>query len=250
MVRLFAVLLAGFVVMSAPLSAAEESLSDPQAEEVRKLVRETLMKNPEIIIEAMEAYQARMEEETQARQKQQLSALEDLLYNAAESPVIGNPKGDVELIEFFDYQCGYCKRVYKDMMEAVNADGNVKVIMKEFAILGPVSEIAARVALAAEQQGKYEIIHDALMTSKGRLSEDKVFALAQELGLDMEKLRTDMQGESVSTEINRNRQIAQMLGITGTPAFIIGDNVIPGAVPAEALSEAIKAQRYAQQTKE
>lgn len=226
--------------MFASTVQAEESLSKKQQEEVRKLVRDTIMANPEILVEAMEGLQARQE---QARLEQQKNTLKHVRFETDTTPLAGNLKGDITLVEFFDYQCGYCKRAFPGVMEVVNSDKNIRYVLKEFAILGPDSEIAARAALAANMQDKYMEFHTAMMTVRGRLNEDKIMKTAASIGLNVDKLKKDMQSEGVNVEIQSTRAIAQALGITGTPAFIIGDEVIPGAVPPAALKEVIARQR-------
>ncbi|NVJ93800.1 MAG: DsbA family protein [Methylocystaceae bacterium] len=222
---------------------AEETLNDTQQDEVRKLVRETLLKNPEIIMEAMQVLQAKQQEQQAKMQKIALADIRKNKLITAITPTGGNPKGDVTFVEFFDYQCGYCKRAFPGVMEVINSDKNIRYVFKEFAILGPASEIAARAALAAKKQGKYMDFHMAMMKVNGRLSEDKILKTAESVGLDIKKLQEDMKSDEVTEEIVSTREIAQRLDITGTPGFIIGDQIIPGAVPPETLVQAIKQQR-------
>jgi len=240
MIRFFFLLI--FLGFTTTLVQAEGVLNANQQDEVRKLVRDTLLSNPEILVEAMNILQARQE---QARNDQQQNALSQLSSSMKGpiTPIGGNPDGDVTMIEFFDYQCGYCKKAFPGVMEVIKEDKNIHYIFKEFAILGPESEIAARVALAAQKQGKYMDFHVAMMTVRGRLNEDKILKTAESLGIDMDQLKTDMQSDEVNAEISSTREIAQRLGITGTPAFIIGDKIIPGAVPPQALKDAVKEAR-------
>lgn len=221
---------------------AADALNSSQEEEVRKLVRDTLLANPEILVEAMGILQARQE---QARIDQQKSNLKHLSSNLKGpiTPTDGNPDGDVTMIEFFDYQCGFCKKAFPGVMQVLKEDKNLNYVFKEFAILGPESEIAARAALASQKQGKYKQFHVALMTVRGRLSEDKIMKTAKSLNLNMDQLKEDMHSDDVNDEISSTRELAQRLGITGTPAFIIGDQIIPGAVPPQALKDAIEVER-------
>lgn len=241
MVRI--VVLFAFLCFSVLESHAADPLNSDQKKEVRDLVRETLLENPEIIMEAMKVLQARQELASAKQQKSALTQFRASLINGPLTPISGNPDGDVTLIEFFDYQCGYCKKAFPGVMRVINDDKNIRYVSKEFAILGPVSEIAARAALAAEKQGRYMDFHVAMMTVRGRLNENKILKTAQSLGLNMDQLKTDMQSDQVSAEIQTTRAIASSLGITGTPAFIIGDQIIPGAVPEETLKEAISQYR-------
>lgn len=238
----FLIFALALLLATTPL-AAKDQLSTDQQDEVRQLVRDTLLKNPEIIMEAMQVLQAKQEAAREEMQKAALSQLSDLVVTPGVTPVAGNPKGDVTIVEFFDYQCGYCKRAFPTIMEVVNSDKNIRFVMKEFAILGPVSEIAARAALAAQKQGKYNEFHEKLMTVRGRLSEEKIYKTAEDLGMDLDQLKKDMQADDVTKEIISTRQIAKSLDITGTPAFIIGEQILPGAVPAEALKDAVKEAR-------
>jgi len=241
MLRIFSFIFFSFILLSS--AQAAEKLSDAQQDEVRKLVRETLLDNPEILMEAMEVLQSRQAEQKEQAQKAALKSLGDSIENGPLTPMAGNPDGDVTMIEFFDYQCGYCKRAFPGVMDVINSDKNVRYVLKEFAILGPESEVAARAALAAQKQDKYFDMHTALMTIRGRLNTDKIMKTAEEIGLNIERLKVDMQSDEVSAEILSTRAIAQRLNITGTPAFIIGDQIIPGAMPAEGLKQAIAEER-------
>ncbi|NVK19096.1 MAG: DsbA family protein [Methylocystaceae bacterium] len=236
------ILALSFFLLTQPL-LADDNLSTGQQDEVRELVRDTLLKNPEILMESMQILQERQEQAKAEMQQKALTALKDKMIIPGITPIGGNPEGDVTMIEFFDYQCGYCKRAFPGVMEVVNNDKNIKYVLKEFAILGPMSEVAARAALAAQMQGKYMDFHTAMMTVRGRLSEEKIYKTAQDLGLDLDRLKTDMKSDTVNQEITSTRQLANLLNITGTPAFIIGDQIMPGAMPPEALIEAVKNQR-------
>ncbi len=222
---------------------AQEALNTKQQDEVRQLVRDTLLKNPEIIVEAMQILQERQDQAQREHQQKVLSSLKEQIIKGPMTPVFGNPKGDVTLVEFFDYQCGYCKRAFPGVMEVVESDKNLRFVLKEFAILSPVSEVAAKAALASQNQGKYMEFHKKMMSLRGALTEDKIMKTAESVGLDTVQLKKDMQSEKVSAEISSTREMARNLGINGTPGFIIGDQVIPGAVSPDALKEAIAKAR-------
>ena len=212
---------------------------------IEQIVREYLLENPEIIVEAGQRLEARQQAEQAERAKLALAQYKDQLLNAPFTPVSGNIDGDVALVEFFDYQCGYCKRVMKDTADAVTEDGNVKMIYKEFPILGEVSVYAARAGLAAKMQDPalYKTLHLALMGYKGGLSERAIDAVAKENGVDIARMKEDMDHPDITAEIEANYQLAQALGINGTPGFVIGDQIIPGAVGRAALDQAIAAAR-------
>lgn len=227
----------------APAQAADEALSPAQEEAVRGLVRQYILENPEIIAEAIDRLRSKQQAAAQEAQKEAIAVHADKLNFDPESPVLGNPDGDVTLVEFFDYQCGYCKAVYPAVMEAVEKDGNVRLVMKEFPILGPASVYASRAALAAREQDKYAEFHAALMTLKGALSEEQVDAAAKDVGLDLEQLKVDMAAPEVDEQISATMSLARALDIGGTPAFVVGDMLMPGAVPLERLKAAIDRAR-------
>ena len=223
--------------------AGKEALSDAQEEAVRALVRDYLLENPEILIESLQLYDERRKAEAAARQREALTAHLEQLSGGPATPVLGNPEGDVVIVEFFDYRCPYCKKVADDLRQAVREDGNIRLVMKEFPILGPDSLVAARAALAAGAQGRYEDFHFALMAERGQITEDTVFAVAERLGLDVAKLQADMESEAVETEIRRTYDLAEALDIGGTPAFVIGDQVYPGALSMSDLRQAVASSR-------
>jgi protein-disulfide isomerase len=157
--------------------------------------------------------------------------------------VAGNPDGAVTVVEFFDYRCPYCKAVARDMIETLEAEGDVRIVFKEFPILGPDSQTAAKAALAADRQGKYLPFHQALMDHKGTLDRDAILDIAEELGLDLELLEVDMESPEVATVIARTLALAEALDIGGTPAFIIGDELVPGAVDMKTLKDLVAKAR-------
>jgi protein-disulfide isomerase len=235
---LIATALAGMVVISAsPASFADEkeALTPAQKAQVQKLIRETLLKNPEIIVEAVQELRRRQEAAKQAALQSTLKAKRDELLSDAADPVVGNPKGDITIVEFFDYNCGYCRRVKSAVDSVVSKDGNIRLVYKEFPILGPGSEVASRAALAAKRQGKYEKFHNAMFAFRGRLGATQVMSIAKAVGLDMDKLKADMKDPAIMAQIKKNHALAKQLGITGTPAFVIGNELVPGAVPAAEL---------------
>jgi protein-disulfide isomerase len=160
--------------------------------------------------------------------------------------VIGNPNGDVTVVEFFDYRCPYCKSVAAAFVDLYEKDGKVRLVLKEFPILGPESEFAAKAALAAQKQGKYREFHLAMMSFKGKMTNDDVRQLAAKVGLDVAKLEQDMQDPAITETINRNYALAEALGIKGTPAFIIGNELVPGAITADEMQKRIAAVRDSQ----
>lgn len=228
---------------AAALAADPAPALDKKA--VEKIIRDYILENPELLTEAIAVLQTREEEKARKEAEQALKDSHKDLYLSKTSPVGGNPKGDVTMVEFFDYQCGYCKATQPEVDAAIKADGKVKLIYKEFPILGPASLVAAKAALASHRQGKYEAFHTALMTNKARLDEALIFKIAADTGLNTDKLKTDMESDAVKKEIDDNIALAQKLGINGTPGFTIGSKLVPGAVKQERLKELFKEARQA-----
>ena len=227
---------------AAPVAAEEGFVFEDQAA-FEAAVRAYLMERPEVIMEALEVLEQRQEAEREARRVAALEAGAAELFDNPATPVVGNPDGDVTLVEFFDYRCGYCRGMAEELMELVDSDGNIRVVMMEFPILGPESLFAARAALAARQQDAYDAMHRALMIKPGQVTPASVLATAEELGLDVAKLQADMKSSEVDEVIRTSHRLAGELDINGTPAFVIGRRIIPGAVGVETLKGLIEEQR-------
>ncbi|MEP2164089.1 MULTISPECIES: DsbA family protein [Alphaproteobacteria] len=206
-------------------------------------VRDYLVANPEVIVEAMQNLEWKQREEEQTEAQAALTAHRDELLNNPESPVGGNPQGDVTLIEFFDYNCSYCRQVAPAMVEAEEGDPQLRIVYKEFPILGPDSVFAARAALAARRQNLYPQFHKAMMQVSGSADEVQVMAVAEEIGLNVEQIRADMQDPAIDAEIERNLALAQALRINGTPGFVIGDEILRGATDLQTMRRLIDQAR-------
>lgn len=202
-------------------------------------VREYLLKNPEVILEALQVLEGRQRAAEAETFKRTIAERSDEILNDPAAPVGGNPAGDVTLVEFFDYNCPYCRRVAPTVVELEEADPGLRVVYKEFPILGPGSEFAARAALAASKQGKYVSLHHALMRATDQVTEQTVIESAREVGLDIERLEQDMRDPAIEEAIARNLQLASALGITGTPSFVVGDRMVPGAADFRTLQSLI-----------
>jgi protein-disulfide isomerase len=230
------------VAMLRPAAAQDmskaESFTTTEKAAIEQIIRDYLLTNPEIILEAVQALESRQKVAAAERQQAAIQASRDALHDADGDPVLGNPEGDVVVIEFFDYRCPYCRRVAEPLREVVKADGNVKLVMKEYPILGPDSLIAARAALAADRQGGYEAFHFALMQA-GNLDEATILRIADEVGLDVDKLQTAMADPAIEAKLRETFKLAEQLNVTGTPAFIIGDQLVPGAIPARQIEALI-----------
>lgn len=240
-----AIIAALLAIMSIPAGGLAETPDGPPPDRdaVRKIVRDYLLEHPEVIEDAIRILQARREAEQQDRTRAAIAAHDKALLAHPMSPVSGNPDGDVTLVEFFDYQCGYCKRSLKPVMDLLESDGQLRIVWKEFPILGPVSRFAARASMASEKQGRYLEFHEAVMGSQGKLTEDRVMALAADAGLDVGRLRRDMADPAIEDYLDETMRLARALGINGTPAFVIGDALAPGAVGGDRLKELIAEAR-------
>ncbi len=243
--RILGAVLAVLVLGAAPAPAAEDALSLRQKRAVEEVVREYLRRNPEILLEAIAAVRAKRDAERQAKVQRNLVSLRNELENDPASPVGGNPRGNVTIVEFFDYQCPYCKRVFPSVQKLLESDGNIRYVFKEFPILGPQSVVAARAALAVWKldKDKYVSFHTALMQTKGRLGEQRILNIAAEIGLDVERLRAAMADPGIDKALARNFELAKALEINGTPGFVIGDRVVPGAVDLETLTALVSQAR-------
>lgn len=225
----------------APVVAAAPTAPAPVVDDAfGAQVRAYLMANPEVIFEAVAEYERR-NVAAQADMDQALIDLHaDALFNDGHSWEGGNPEGDIVLVEFMDYKCGFCKRAHAEVKGFVRDDGNVRLILKEFPILGPESELASRFAIAVHQVGgndAYARAHDALMTTNDAITPEVLDRIAQDLELDLEQLRDVMGSAAVNDILSANRALAQMLQISGTPTFVMNSEFIRGFVPADGLAE-------------
>lgn len=221
---------------------AQDALTPAQKEAVERLVREVIRTNPEIIMEALENHDQRQKRAEAQRFVEALAAQKQAVRGDPHSEVTGNPQGDVTVVEFFDYRCPYCRQAHTQVLALIKRDPKVRVVLKEFPILGPDSLLASRAAIAARPQGKYLPFHTAMLETRV-LNEETIFRLAKDVGLDVERLRSDMSRPEVQAIIARNRKLAESLGITGTPAFIIGDQLAPGALGVDRLTAMVEEAR-------
>lgn len=221
------------------------ALDDGEKDEVRAIIKDYLVKNPEIIEEALNELKRKQEEGEASAAKAAIAENASAIFRNEGDLVLGNPKGSVTMVEFFDYNCGYCKRAHPDVAKLIENDKDLRIVMKEFAILGPGSVYAARAALASRKQGKYREFHLALMQHEGRHDEASVLAVAADVGLDKDQLTRDMESADVASMLAGNSAIADQLNIGGTPAFVIDQTLIPGAIGYDGLVAAVKEVRDA-----
>jgi protein-disulfide isomerase len=212
----------------APAPVATD-FSGEQRKEIEKIVKNYLITNPEIFLEAQTALEAKMEKEQAEKLKVAIAENAKEIYRDPQADLAGNPNGDITVVEFFDYNCGYCKRGLHDVIKLVESDPNVRVVFKELPILSKGSEEASRVAIASGKQGKYWDVHKAMLEAKGVMNEANALAIATKLGLDIDKLKKDMASPEVEAEIKKSEALAKKMGVNGTPHFLVGDRAIPGA---------------------
>jgi protein-disulfide isomerase len=232
------------LLAAAPAVAQGQSgiLSAEQRHAIEGVMRDYLLKNPDVVQDALTELERRQQEAQKATQAITLREERDHLINSPNDYVIGNPAGDVTLVKFFDYNCPYCRKAKSDVDVLIKGDPQLRVVLKEFPVLGAASTDASRVAVAAKRDlpaGKLREFHAKLMETRGRADGDRALAVAKDFGLDPEKLRKHMQDQAVAAVLRENAALADKLGITGTPAFVLNDGVIAGAVGAEALQRAI-----------
>ncbi len=233
-------LLASTVMLLLPLSVFAHELNEDR---IKELVLEAIRENPEIVLEAVQIIEERQQADQNVAAEQVLSAERAALEQDPNAPVLGNPNGDVTVVEFFDYNCPYCRRVKPHIEALLAADPNVRVVYREWPILGEGSVFAARAALASRQQGKYEEFHWAMMEIKGRAEEATVIRVAEQVGLDIEQLRRDMDGPDIAEHIETSMRLSRALGFNGTPSFVIGDSLAPGLIEADQMIELVKQAR-------
>ncbi len=228
------------------LAQGDKAPFTPEQEaRIKQMMKDYILANPEVLLEAIQNLRRKQEEQAAKQAQEALKSQRDQLQGAKDLPVAGNPNGNVTVVEFFDYRCGYCKSVKPTFDEVIKADGNIRVVYKEFPILGPASRTASLAAIAAHKQGKYLTFHNAMMIFPNNLTDDVIFTLARQVGIDVAKLKQDMNDPSVKDVVERSHKVAEMLGIRGTPAFIIGNEIVPGAIGADEFKQRIGAAREA-----
>ncbi|TQF76335.1 DsbA family protein [Elioraea sp. Yellowstone] len=231
-----------------PAAAAPEPaqvFTPAQRAAIVEILREALRTDPTILADAIAAMQQAELEAERARGQAAIAAHAEALFRDPGDPWFGAVRPEVTLVEFTDYRCPYCRRMHPVVAELVARDPGVRVVVKEIPILGPASVTAARAALAAHAQGRFAPFHDALMRLRGEPDEAGLVQLAVEVGLDPARFRRDMESAEVMRRLNANLRLAQALGIQGTPAYVVGETLLPGAVPLERLREAVAAARAA-----
>lgn len=239
------------LALAAPTGvSAQDAFSPDQESRIKEMIRDYIMQNPDVVLDALQEMERRRRAEAEARQQEVVSQMQDRLFTDPRSVAVGpaDPESGrtVQMVEFFDYQCGYCKRVFPSLMQVLSDDPALRIVFIELPILGPVSTFAARAALASRKQDKYFELHQAIMNERGQLSELRVMEIADSIGIDVGKLQADMDDPEVARLINDNLALARDLGITGTPAMVVGKHLVPGAIGLEDLRNLIDETRAEQ----
>lgn len=238
------ILAAALPVQAAQISnSGDETFSEEQKAAIQDIIKQYLSKDhPEVLMEGMKELQRRDQATAEVKSQEAIKTSKDKIFADPNTPVGGNPKGSVTVVEFFDYQCGYCKMTEASVQELLRDNKDVKFIYKDFPILGPMSTTAAKVALASRRQGnaKYIKFHDALMNVKEHLNEDIIYKVASEVGLDVEKLKKDAADDEIAKITKANVDLGTEIGVRGTPMFIINDKVYPGALQPDQLKKAVE----------
>ncbi|MEX3315653.1 DsbA family protein [Sulfitobacter sp. PS-8MA] len=245
--RLIAPAFVSALALAAPVHAMDlTELTDAERAQFRAEVRAYLMENPEVILQAVEQMQTQQAEAQMQADFDLVAAHADEIFNDGYSWVGGNPEGDITLVEFLDYRCGYCKRAHDEVAKLLETDGNIKLIVKEFPILGEQSMLASRFAVATKQvagDDAYKQLNDALMAFNGDVTLPALRRLAESFDLDAEAIEAEMGSDAVTQEIAQTRALAQKLQITGTPTFVMQDEMLRGYLPYDQMMALVKEKR-------
>jgi protein-disulfide isomerase len=239
--------------LALPTAALAQSFTTEQRGEIEKLVREYLLNNPQILQEVMAELEKRQALVDAERHRAAIKEHAELLFDSPRQVTMGNPQGDVAFVEFFDYNCGYCKRALTDMLDLMKTDSKLKVVLKEFPVLGEGSTQAAQVAVAVRMQDKtggkkYLEFHQKLLNSRGTVDRARALAVAKEVGLDMSRLDKDMASDEVKTTLAESFKMAEAMGLNGTPSYVIGNEVVVGAIGLPGLKEKVNLARCGKAT--
>lgn len=243
--RLARIVIPAALLVSLAAPVAAQSFPEAQQDEIRSIVRDYLLENPEIIAEALNMLESRQKQMAEAARIDAVTNMQAQIFDSPNQIVMGNPDGDVTMVEFFDYNCGFCKRAHMDMIALMEADPNLRFVLKEFPVLGEGSVEAARVSIAVSELApeKFEEFHLQLLLGPGQANAAKAMRVASSLGIDVAKLEAATETERAAETIQEVYMLADALGLTGTPSYVVGDQVLFGAVGEDQLRDSIKKAR-------
>ena len=248
LLRPLLIAVAAIVLAIAAPPARAQSFSDTQRGEIERVVKDYLVAHPEVLQEVLSELEKRQSDADAAKHRDGVKQYSQALFYSPRQVTIGNRQGDVTLVEFFDYNCGYCKRALADMLNLMKEDAKLRVVLKEFPVLGPGSVEAAQVAVAVRMQDptgkKYLEFHQKLLGGRGPADRAHALAVAKDIGLDMARIEKDMAGDEAKATLKENMHIAEALGLNGTPSYVIGTEVVVGAVGLAALREKVGTARH------
>jgi len=241
--------IAAAMLLAAPAaaSAQAQTFSGDQRREIESIVKDYLVQHPEVMQDVMAELEKRQQVADAEKHRAVVQENNATIFRSPHQVVLGNPQGNVTMVEFFDYNCGFCKRALTDMLELLKSDPNLKFVLKEFPVLGEGSVEAARVAVAVRMQDpggkKYIEFHQKLLGGRGQADKARAIAVAKEVGLDVSRIEKDMGSDEVKKTIDEDMKLADLLGVNGTPSYVVGDEVVVGAVGLDTLKEKIAAER-------
>jgi protein-disulfide isomerase len=245
-------LAAGFILTLGASAGHAQNISGAQRSEIEKIIHEYLVQHPEVLQEAMAELEKKQAADEATKNQAAVKDNAETIFNSSRQVVTGNPKGDVTFVEFFDYNCGYCKRAMDDMFALMKNDPKLKIVLKEFPVLGPGSVEAARVAVAVRMQDKtgkkYIEFHQKLLGGRGQADKARALAVAKEVGMDVARIERDINSDEVRQTLEESLKLAEKLGLNGTPSYVIGPNVVVGAVGVDKLKENVNTARCGKAT--
>jgi protein-disulfide isomerase len=235
------------LALTAAAPARAQAFSAEQRGEIERIIRDFLVKNPAVVQEVLAEVEKHQQAAEAEKHRQAVKENAEALFSSPRQVVLGNPQGNVTMVEFFDYNCGFCKRALTDMLDLLKSDPNLKFVLKEFPVLGEGSVQAAQVAVAVRMQDKtgkkYLDFHQKLLASRGQADKARALAAAKEVGFDVARLERDMNSEEAKATIAESMRLAEAIGVSGTPSYVVGTEVVVGAIGVDALRQKISAER-------
>lgn len=239
-----AIVLVTATFLALPAAAPAQTFSPDQRQQIEGIIKDYLVAHPEVVQEVLTAVDKHQKEAEAQQARATITANKATLFNSPHQVVLGNPQGKVRMVEFFDYNCAFCKQALPDMIKLIQNDHDLRFVLKEFPVLGEGSVEAARVAVAARMQdptgAKYLVFHQKLLGGRGVADKARALAVAKEVGFDMARIEKDMASDEVKTTIAEDMKLADVLGVNGTPSYVVGDELVVGAVGFDELKKKIE----------